>query len=45
VLQENRAMLDLVARLGFSSARQPDDPSVVEVRLRLREAPASASET
>jgi acetyltransferase len=36
VLQENRAMLDLVARLGFTSAHQADDTTALEVRLRLR---------
>jgi acetyltransferase len=40
VLQENRVMLDLVARLGFTSVRQPDDTTALEVRLRLRGEPA-----
>jgi acetyltransferase len=37
VLQENRAMLEVVERLGFKSSRQVDDATMVEVRLRLRE--------
>jgi acetyltransferase len=37
VLHENRAMLDVAERLGFTSSRQADDATLVEVRLRLRE--------
>ncbi len=40
VLQENRVMLDLAARLGFTSDRQAEDTTAVEVRLRLRGGPA-----
>jgi acetyltransferase len=40
VLQENRAMLDVVARLGFKSARQAEDATALEVRLPLRDEPA-----
>ncbi len=36
VLRENRVMLDLVARLGFTSAGQAEDNTAVEVRLQLR---------
>lgn len=35
VLAENRAMLAVCKRLGFSQARDPEDMGVVKVRLRL----------
>lgn len=35
VLQENRTMLKLCKLLGFSLHRDPDDPEIVKVRLRL----------
>jgi hypothetical protein len=38
VLHENRAMLDLAERLGFSSQLEAGASDVVELRLRLREA-------
>lgn len=37
VLDENTAMLDLAAELGFSREPLASDPGVIRVRLRLRE--------
>ena len=41
VLRENAAMLQMARELGFSIARDPVDPSLVEVRKPLREAAAA----
>jgi len=41
VLRENAAMLQMARELGFSIARDPADPSLVEVRKPLREAAAA----
>ncbi|HEY5804168.1 MAG TPA: bifunctional acetate--CoA ligase family protein/GNAT family N-acetyltransferase [Lysobacter sp.] len=35
VLQENRTMLDMCRRLGFSTTANPDDPTVVTVSLPI----------
>ena len=35
VLAENTAMLGFVRRLGFTVARLPDEPDVVEARMAL----------
>ena len=40
VLHENRAMLDLAERQGFTLVREANDPGAVELRLRLRDAAA-----
>jgi acetyltransferase len=37
VLPENRTMLDLAERLGFTREQQVEDADAVELRLRLRE--------
>lgn len=42
VLAENRAMLALDRKLGFTVARDPDDPAIVRATLELRDAPANA---
>jgi Sortase and related acyltransferases len=35
VLRENRSMLRVCEKFGFSRSVSPDDPGVVEVRLKL----------
>lgn len=40
VLRENRGMLALVTRLGFSAELDADDPAVVRTRLDLRPGPS-----
>ena len=37
VLPENRTMLDLAERLGFTREQQVKDTDAVELRLRLRD--------
>ena len=40
VLHENRTMLDLAQRQGFTLVREANDPGTVELRLRLRDVAA-----
>ena len=42
VLRENTTMLAMCRALGFVRKENPDEPGVVEVRIRLDEAPVSA---
>jgi len=41
VLAENRAMLAVCRRLGFTQMRDPDDPGVLKVKLDLGTPPPS----